>query len=54
MENCVDINLDISKKANANNLPRAPRGSPKVRQKMQKGQIQPCKTSSDRENDADF
>ena len=54
MENCIDINLDVSKKACARNFPKAPRGSPRKGQKIQKAQIQPSKTSFDRENDTDY
>jgi hypothetical protein len=53
MENCIDINLDISKKACAKNFPRATRGSPREGQKIQNGQIQASKTSFNGENNAD-
>ena len=53
MENCIDINPDISKKVCAKNFPKAPRGSPRVGQKIQKAQIQPRNTPFDRENDTD-
>ena len=53
MENCIDINPEISKKACAKNFPKAPRGSPREEQKI-KAQIQPSKTSFDRENDTDY
>ena len=54
MENGIDINPDIFKKACAKNFPRMPRRSPRKGQKIQKAQIQPNKTSLDRENDTDY
>jgi hypothetical protein len=54
MKNYTDMHLDLSKKIGAKIFPGATRGSPREVPKIQQGQIQPNKTSFNRENDADF
>jgi hypothetical protein len=53
MKNYTDMHLDLSKKIGAKIFPGATRGSPREVPKIQQGQIQPNKTSFNRENDAD-
>ena len=43
MENCIDINPDISKNACAKNFPKAPRGSPTEWKKFKKLKFSPAK-----------